>query len=160
MTEQLLKEITSYIESRGVPVGASFEKIEIPVCEMMEIDPNAAELYLMQNRENSFSKQLFIFIDRSGEKDSDIYKRALIDRRLFSKIRSNKNYTPSKRTVIALCLALGLSKEDVDRLLCSAGYSLSRAEDFDLIISFCIEKKIYSFFDINDILHHFGFEPF
>lgn len=95
---------------------------------------------------------LFSFIDRTEQKDSDVYKKALIDRRLFSKIRSNKKYIPSKRTVVALCLAPNLSREDADRLLSSAGYSLSRADDFDLVIAFCIEKKIFDFFDINEVL--------
>lgn len=94
---------------------------------------------------------LFAFIDRTEQKDSDVYKKALIDRRLFSKIRSNKKYIPSKRTVVALCLAPSPSREDADRLLSSAGYSLSRADDFDLVIAFCIEKKIFDFFDINEV---------
>lgn len=95
---------------------------------------------------------LFAFIDRTEQKDSDVYKKALIYRRLFSKIRSNKKYIPSKRTVVALCLAPNPSREDADRLLFSAGYSLSRADDFDLVIAFCIKKKIFDFFDINEVL--------
>ena len=113
-----------------------------------------------QNREKLFTEQLFAFIDRTGKQDSEIYKKALIDRRLFSKIRSNKNYIPAKKTVIALCLALELNRAEADTLLSSAGYSLSRADDYDLVIAFCIEKKIFNFFDINEALNHFGFEPF
>ena len=65
-----------------------------------------------------------------------------------------------RQPLIALCLALELSREDADKLLSSAGYSLSRVDDFDLVIAFCIEKKIFNFFDINEALFHFGFEPF
>ncbi len=160
MTDQLLFECEQYIRNGGIFAGSSFGSIEIPFRKSMDIDTDAAEEYIRQNREIYFAEQLFVFIDRTGQKDSDVYKKALIDRRLFSKIRSNKKYIPSKRTVIALCLALNLSREDADRLLSSAGYSLSRADDFDLVIAFCIEKKIFDFFDINEALVHFGFEPF
>lgn len=160
MTEKLLLECEQYVKNGGILAGSSFGRIKIPFRKSMDIDTDAAKEYIKQNRENYFTEQLFAFIDRTGQKDSDIYKKALIDRRLFSKIRSNKKYMPSKRTVIALCLALELSREDADRLLCSAGYSLSRADDFDLVIAFCIEKKIFDFFDINEALVHFGFEPF
>lgn len=160
MTEKLLLECEQYVKNGGILAGSSFGRIKIPFRKSMDIDTDAAKEYIKQNRENYFTEQLFAFIDRTGQKDSDIYKKALIDRRLFSKIRSNKKYMPSKRTVIALCLALELSREDADRLLSSAGYSLSRADDFDLVIAFCIEKKIFDFFDINEALVHFGFEPF
>ena len=89
-----------------------------------------------------------------------MYKRAGIDRRLFSKIRSNKKYVPCKKTVLALCLALGLEREEADMLLSSAGYSLSRSNDYDLAIAFCIDKKVFDFFDANEIMAHFGFEVF
>ena len=160
MTEQLLLECEQYIRNGGILSGSSFGRIEIPLHKMMDIDTDAAEQYLRQHRENYFTERMFAFIDRAGQKDSEVYKKARIDRRLFSKIRSNKTYIPAKRTVIALCLALELSREDADNLLSSAGYSLSRADDFDLVIAFCMEKKIFNFFDINDALVHFGFEPF
>ena len=160
MTEELLLECKKYIESGGIPFGSSFVKVSVRQFKMMDIDADAAELYLNQHRENLFVEQLFSFIDRTGKTDCDIYKKALIDRRLFSKIRSNKNYIPAKKTVIALCLALELCREDADKLLSAAGYSLSRSDDYDLIIAFCIEKQIFNFSDINETLYHFGFEPF
>ena len=160
MTEQLLQECQRYIENGGILVGSAFAKVDIPHFKMMDIDTDAAEKYLEDHREKLFTELMFSYIDRTGQKDSEIYKKALIDRRLFSKIRSNKNYIPAKKTVIALCLALELSREEADKLLSSAGYSLSRADDYDLVIAFCIEKKIFDFFDINEALNHFGFEPF
>ena len=112
------------------------------------------------NRNLSFNERLFLLIDRTGQHDSDIYKKARIDRRLFSKIRCNEKYIPSKKIVIALCLALELSRDEADLLLSSAGYSLSSANDYDLIIAFCIDKRVYDFFDINEVLQHFGFDVF
>ena len=160
MTDQLLRACKEYVDNGGMLSGSTFTKVSIRSFKMLDIDTNAAEQYLEQNREKLFTEQLFAFIDRTGKQDSEIYKKALIDRRLFSKIRSNKNYIPAKKTVIALCLALELSREEADKLLSSASYSLSRADDYDLVIAFCIEKKIFDFFDINEALNHFGFEPF
>ncbi|MGN0114066.1 MAG: RNase III inhibitor, partial [Acutalibacteraceae bacterium] len=128
--------------------------------KMMDIDANEVDLYLRFNRDISFNERLFLLIDRTGQRDSDVYKKARIDRRLFSKIRSNKKYIPCKKTVIALCLALELNREETDQLLSSAGYSLSSADDYDLAIAFFIDKKVYDFFDINDVLAHFGFDVF
>ncbi len=160
MAEQLLSECRQYIENGGIPAGSSFDRLTIPHYQMLDIDPAAAARYLEENREKVFTEQLFFFINRTGKSDCEIYKKALIDRRLFSKIRSNKTYIPAKKTVLALCLALELSRSDADKLLSSAGYSLSRADDYDLVLAFCIEKRIYNFFDINEALVHFGFEPF
>ena len=84
---------------------------------MAEINMSEVELYMTQNKDASFNELLFMMIDRTGQKDSDVYKRARIDRRLFSKIRSSKKYVPSKKTVIALCLALELSRDDANILL-------------------------------------------
>ena len=126
---------------------------------MAEIIPEEAEAYLNQHWGQTFHEQLFAFIDRTGKSDSDVYKKGNIDRRLFSKIR-NRDYIPAKKTVIALCLALGLNRADADLLLQSAGYSLSKSDDYDLTIAFCLEKCIYDIFDINEILYHFGFETF
>lgn len=158
ITEQILLECEQYIRNGGIISGCSFEKVEIPVHNTMKIDTDAAEQYLQQNRGKCFTEQLFELIDGTGQKDSDIYKKAQIDRRLFSKIRSNKKYIPAKRTVILLCLALELSRQEADNLLSSAGYSLSQADDFDLVIAFCIEKQIFDFININEVLMHFGFE--
>ena len=127
---------------------------------MTEINMGEVELYMLENKDASFNELLFMMIDRTGQKDSDVYKRAQIDRRLFSKIRSSKKYVPSKKTVIALCLALELSRDDANILLASAGYILSRSDDYDLAIAFCISRGIFDFNDINELLYELGFEVF
>ena len=158
IAREFLLECERYIKNGGILTGAVFTPIDIPL--HMDVDLNVAEEYLKNNRDLFFVQQLLEIIDKSGKKDSDVYKKAGIDRRLFSKIRSNKEYTPAKKTMIALCLALELPRRDTDLLLSSAGYSLSRADDFDLAIAFCIEKNVYDFFEINEVLDHFGFEVF
>ena len=112
--------------------------------------------YLNQFKTSSFSELLFSYIDSSGLTDTDVYKKVFIDRKLFSKIRCNENYIPKKENIIKLGLSLSLSKEDMNKLLSSAGYSLSTTNDFDLIISFCIENNIYDITVVNDYLYTFG----
>ena len=124
------------------------------------IDASAMEEYIKNNRSILFVQQLFSQIGKSGKTDSEIYKKAGIDRRLFSKFRANKKYTPAKKTVIALCLALELPRTEADLLLSSAGYSLSSSDDFDLAIAFCIEKKVYNLQAVNVMLYQLGFQVF
>jgi len=158
MTQALLAQCRDYIQNGGILAGAVFFPVVIPAHEW--VDTAAVSRYVDAHRDLFFAQQLLAMIDNSGKKDSDIYKKARIDRRLFSKIRSNKAYAPAKKTVIALCLALELSREGADLLLSSAGYSLSPADRFDLVIAFCIEYRVFDFYDINEALEHFGFEPF
>ena len=108
--------------------------------------------YLNCSKSKSFNETLFYYIDKSGHKDSEIYKRVDIDRKLFSKIRCNNNYIPKKNTIIKLCLALCLKKEDFNKLLNSAGYSLSQ-NVFDNVILFCLENNIYDLDVINNYLY-------
>ena len=152
----LIQECKEYI-ARG---GESILKRPFMKRGLSEINISEFELYMIENKDASFNELLFMMIDRTNQKDSDVYKRARIDRRLFSKIRSSKKYIPSKKTVIALCLALELSRDDANVLLSSAGYSLSRSDDYDLAISFCLSRRIYDFYDINELLYELGFEVF
>ena len=107
--------------------------------------------YLVNHQSIDFKETLFKYIDRSGCKDSEIYKKADIDRKLFSKIRCHKNYIPSRNVVIKLCLALKLKKIEFNELLNSAGYSLTNNR-MDLIISYCVDNDIYDINIINDYL--------
>ena len=102
--------------------------------------------------ENKFQKLLFSYIDSKGLKDSDVYNKANIDRRLFSKIRSDDNYHPSKKTIISLASSLELSIDELEELLDSASYSLPKNNTFDLIIRFCFIEKIYNIMEINNLL--------
>ena len=160
INQEFLQECAEYVKNGGVLSGAVFTPVRIPSHKLIDVDPLDVENYLVKNRNLFFVQQLFRMIDKTGKKDSEVYKKARMDRRLFSKIRSSKEYIPAKKTVIALCLALELAREDTDTLLSSAGYSLSRANDFDLVVAFCIEKKVFDFININETLDHFGFEPF
>lgn len=100
-------------------------------------------------REETFAQCLLRLIDASGESDAAIYKRANVDRRLFSKIRSNPAYQPSKSTVFAFCLALHLSMDDAELLLRKAGYAFTATSRLDLAISFCLRRGIYDVHRVN-----------
>ena len=99
---------------------------------------------------------LLRLIDEKGLKDSEVYKNANIDRRLFSKIRGDKDYIPSKKTAISFCLALQLEMEQAKKLLETAGYAFSTASRFDLIIMYLIENKEYNIHFANIVLEDYG----
>ena len=110
---------------------------------------------LLQDLDAGFSETLLKLIDRTGKKDSEIYKKANVDRKLFSKIRNHLDYQPSKRTALAFAFALELDLEETEDFIGRAGYRLSHSNKFDVIIEYFLVNKNYDVFELNEVLFAF-----
>ena len=107
----------------------------------------------IKNLDKGFADTLLEIIDIKNKTDVEIYNKANMDRKLFSKIRSGSH--PKKITAISLCIALELNKKETDNLLMKAGYVLNNNDKFDVIISYFIENKKYDLYEINEVLFYY-----
>lgn len=114
---------------------------------------------ILKAQTKSFSQTLLDFIDEKNMSDVNCYKRANIDRKLFSKIRSNEDYKPSKNTVLAFAIALKLNLDETNVLLESAGYILSQSFISDIVVKYFIEKKKYDINLVNIALNEYKQQP-
>lgn len=154
-------ELDSYLDIKLYKEAARFEsklveaRFEIPAFLSFDDEKEEIDKFL-DNKKETFSSMLLRLIDEKGLRDSDAYKNANIDRRLFSKIRGDEDYTPSKKTAISFCFALELEIDEARKLLEAAGYALSASSKFDLIITYLIENKEYNVHFANIVLDEYG----
>jgi hypothetical protein len=135
----------------SAPQPRQLEKEDLAVLDEEVIEPSLS-LNIIHPKVTPFSEILFKLIDSRKLNDVAIYKKAQIDRRLFSKIRSDPEYNPSKETVYRLMLALELSIKDAKELLEAAGYSFGITSKVDFIVRHCVEHQIYDMTTVNEIL--------
>lgn len=149
------KRFPRFPKSNGVPscarepVRKQMQAMQAPAMA------NASLSDALSMLDESFADMLFRKIDERGMTDAQCYKKASIDRKLFSKIRGNRLYKPSRPTAVALAVALELSMDETKELLMKAGYALSHSSKFDIIIEFFIGRGNYDRFAINEALYEF-----
>lgn len=168
LNPDLLGRVEAYIDQHFAdrqPARRRAKRTDVPDSDIMRaaapqvIETNVFSPMLAKDAfdalDDSFSVFLFKLIDRYGYDEVEVYKRANLDRKLFSKIRSNPAYAPSKRTAVALAVALELGPDEAMDLLGRAGYAFSKSRLEDVIAMYFIERGLYDLFAINEVLFHY-----
>ena len=158
--KRYIKENLEMVKVKSAFLGRAKEMFYDEECLSSGSSSNINNYINDNKNENKFQTLLFKYIDERELKDSDVYNKVHLDRRLFSKIRSDVNYHPSKETVILLGISLELSEDEIEKLLESASYSLPKNNYYDLIIRFCFKEKIYDLKTINDFLDEYNQKMF
>ena len=157
VSKDVLQDVKSYIDEHYVKEHYDHRRsvlnVEYKAMAAMPMAASHGDLSaLMDELDEPFNVTLLRLIDEKGKTDVEVYKKANIDRKLFSKIRTGKGYMPGKRTILALAIALELTLSETDDLLKRAGYALSHSQKGDVIVEYFIINKNYDIYEINEVL--------
>lgn len=174
LSEKLFKSVNSYIDENYIRskkldeygtesmYGSRLETRRIREQECADMSVGAAIPMdsddwgqLINDLDAGFSETLLQLIDRTGKKDSEIYKKANVDRKLFSKIRNNMDYRPSKTTALAFAFALELDVDEIKDFISRAGFALSHSSKFDVIVEYFLVNGNYNVIELNEVLFAF-----
>lgn len=166
VSETLLAEVKRYIDDRLVREAlltaescrmedCSDRSFAMPAAAVRESCRTRRLEDLLEQVGESFTEALLRMIDQRGLKDPEVYRRANMDRRHFSKIVNNRDYKPKKETVLALAIALRLNLDETKDLLARAEFALSRSSERDIIVEYFIENENYNIIELNQVLFRF-----
>lgn len=174
LKKELLKQIDSYVEEnlrfkppkkiRSLPK----EKLLIHECrisvsrkciELLAPQKECLEKNLSEADEETFAEYLLRYMNERGADPVEVYKLVNLDRRVFSKLRTNRYYKPHKRTLFVIAFGLELNVDEAENLLKRAGYSFSPYDKADIIIKFFFEQNIHNLFTVNEALYNYGCRP-
>ena len=168
LSRKLFKQVETYIEEHlaaetcslersfdGVPMPSRQRRNMAPSCAPFRVQENVDWDSVLREKDAGFSETLLSLIEKSGKKNSQVYKKANLDKKLFSKIINNVNYHPSKQTALALAISLELSLPEALDLIGRAGFTLSHSSKFDIILEYFLVNRSYDIFEINEVLFRF-----
>ena len=159
---ELAREVAGLVEGDDVGLESDALVLEevacVPPSEVRArrpcVPPSLDER--LSSLEPTFSETVLALVDERGMTDAEVYHRANLSRQLFSKLRGNPGYRPTKATAVALCMGLALGLGEAEDLLARAGYALSPSSAFDAVVSFFLERGIHDVLRLNEVLFAYG----
>ncbi|MBR4152894.1 MAG: XRE family transcriptional regulator [Selenomonadaceae bacterium] len=152
--QKILEQVNLYVKKSFIDLSdAKFSISGLSPKEKAELEERLRKI------QQTFPQYLLSCITKRGLSETEIYKKAHLDRRIFSKLRNEENYMPSERTLWAILLAMELNIDEAKEILNEGGFALSYTNKEDVIIRYFFEKRIYDIFLVNEVLDNYGFKP-
>ena len=160
LTKELLEQLNAYVkenfrEGRPKPPSVKLTREQLLHVKARYRRRTLEERLARANKE-TFAEYLLRYMNERGADPVEVYKRAHLNRRFLSKLRTNRKYKPHKHTLLAIAFGLELSLDEAETLLRRAGYSFSPYDAEDVIAKFFFEQGIHDLFTVNEALDRYG----